>query len=61
MILKDGKYFDGGIRNRMLILLMYQIIKLHDSVYMFEVKEDIHELVKLKFYLTQKLKKRAMI
>lgn len=61
MILKDGTYFDGGIKNRMAILLMYRIIQLHDSVYMFNGKKDVDELVRLKNYLNVKFKKRALI
>ncbi len=62
MILKDGTYYNGGIRNSMFLLLAGEIVSLYDSVYISNGSdEEKQKLEKLKAHQTAYFKKHALI
>lgn len=55
MILRDGTYYDCGMYNRMIFLLLFEVNRLHDAVYMFGEKEKEEQLLKVKRHLNNKI------
>lgn len=55
MWLRTGEYWDAGMYNRMIFLLLCEVNRLHDAVYMFGEKEKEEQLLKVKRHLNNKI------
>lgn len=55
MWLRSGEYWDCGMYNRMIILLMSEVNELHDAVYMSGELDKMNQLIKVKRHLNNKI------